>query len=331
MLYKNFSKFFLVCAMLLAADNSFAQQPTAKLTALLKEKEKIALALSEPPARCLQRFDTHHPAFHGCIDWHSSVHATWSLIAYQAMTGDKRYASMIEKILSPENLQAERDYLEANPHFEMPYGRAWFLRLALEYQREGDDGRLLSFGDVVAASLERHYRGQKLEFMNPGYQNASWALLNLLDYYQFRNQSENLTRLKKSIREQLLAQTEACDPQQERPEFMSMCYNLAWLAGKVLTEAEFKAWLVNYAPPQKLATPVKEIESAHEYGLNFSRSWGLWQLYTATGKAEYADAYVDHVRAGYNPKSNWDGEYRVNGHWVAQFGMFAIQPLFGLR
>ena len=41
MLYKNFSKFFLVCAMLLAADNSFAQQPTAKLTALLKEKEKI--------------------------------------------------------------------------------------------------------------------------------------------------------------------------------------------------------------------------------------------------------------------------------------------------
>lgn len=322
---------FLVMAFvtLMSVNTAIAEQPVPMLAALLQEKQKIAFELSQPPARCIQEQSTRHPAFHGCIDWHSAVHATWSLVAYQAMTKDKRYAATIAKILSPEQLQLERQYLEKNPGFEMPYGRAWFLRLVLEYERDGGDGRLLAMGDFVATTLESYYRDIPLKPMNASYSNASWALINLLDYYAFRNQSEKLVRLKKTLKEQLLVQVWSCNPEDERPEFMSMCYNLAWLASSVLSSQEFKNWLAVYAPVQKLATTIKDIHVAHEYGLNFSRSWGLWRMYATTGKLEYANAYVEHFRAGYDKKSNWDGDYHVNGHWAAQFGMFAIQPLFG--
>ena len=36
-----------------------------------------------------------------------------------------------------------------------------------------------------------------------------------------------------------------------------------------------------------------------------------------------------HLERGLTPASNWRGSYTAVGHWVAQFGMFAVQPLFG--
>jgi len=42
-------------------------------------------------------------------------------------------------------------------------------------------------------------------------------------------------------------------------------------------------------------------------------------------------SYVAHVQTGFEPRTQWSGEYLVNGHWVAQFGMLAIEPLFGER
>ena len=42
-------------------------------------------------------------------------------------------------------------------------------------------------------------------------------------------------------------------------------------------------------------------------------------------------SYVAHVNAGFEPREQWAGDYMVNGHWVAQFGMLAIEPLFDGR
>ena len=68
--------------------------------------------------------------------------------------------------------------------------------------------------------------------------------------------------------------------------------------------------------------------SAHDYGRNFSRAWGLYHLAKALDDDRLRASYAAHVEAGFEPRAQWRGEYLVNGHWVAQFGMLAIEPLF---
>ena len=81
--------------------------------------------------------------------------------------------------------------------------------------------------------------------------------------------------------------------------------------------------------PQPVTRPL----SWHHHGLNFSRAWGLWHLHAASGRAEqreaYLAAYIAHFREGYERPALWRGSYEGVGHWVPQFGMLALQPLFG--
>ncbi|MCI9889493.1 DUF2891 family protein [Micrococcales bacterium 31B] len=75
-----------------------------------------------------------HPAFHGCLDWHSSAHMQYSLVA-MASTGRlapslaDRVAAELGSRLTPENLATEAEYLRANTYYERPYGWAWALQL----------------------------------------------------------------------------------------------------------------------------------------------------------------------------------------------------------
>ncbi len=61
---------------------------------------------------------------------------------------------------------------------------------------------------------------------------------------------------------------------------------------------------------------------------NFSRAWGLYHPAETLNDDALRASYVAHVNAGFEPHMQWSGEYMVNGHWVAQFGMLALQPMF---
>jgi hypothetical protein len=79
-----------------------------------------------------------HPAFHGCFDWHSSVHALWSLArALRLCPGlleSARILEILDEQLTPQAIEAEMDFLEQadTRSFECPYGWAWLLLLAAE-------------------------------------------------------------------------------------------------------------------------------------------------------------------------------------------------------
>ena len=75
-------------------------------------------------------------------------------------------------------------------------------------------------------------------------------------------------------------------------------------------------------------TPVTAYPSAHDYGRNFSRAWGLYHLAETLDDDRLRASYAAHVEAGFEPDARWKGDYMANGHWVAQFGMLAIAPLF---
>ena len=307
-------------------QSALAAKAPDSLAPLMLKKGEIARDLVEPPASCVRKKDTDHPAFHGCIDWHSAVHGTWSLVAYEAMTGDTRYRSLVADILSPAKLNEELAYLRANPGFEMPYGRAWFLRLAIDHERLYRTGALFPIADEAARSLLEHLKREGPNTASPEYDNGAWALGNLLDYLRFRN-DPRAAQVVAMIRTDLY---KACDPALA-PGFFDRCSLQTWALSKAVAPSRLRRWLKLYMPADRLPPPVNVPRTLHQHGLNFSRTWGLWAAYSATRDRRYASSYAAHLQQTYMKPDQWAGDYQVNGHWVPQFGMFAIQPLFGSR
>ncbi len=306
-----------------------ASEVPPSLGPLLEQKDSIVSDLARQVAYCSQRRDTQHPAFKGCVDWHSSVHGVWALVAYERATGNRQYAPIVSSILVPSALALERDHLRQSPQFEMPYGRAWFLRLAIDHHKltGGDD--LLPFADEVALSMRDYYRTRTIDRFSAAYRSDSWALINLLDYARHRHLVDLEAEVTGWIKTNFVDGSPKCSFDRERGEFMAVCSNWAALAARVLDKQSYSEWLEKFIAANGLPVSIARPEGDHEYGLNFSRAWGLWDMYDKTGRADVIKAYAAHLERGLTPATNWRGSYMAVGHWVAQFGMFAVQPLFG--
>jgi hypothetical protein len=317
-------------ACVLHAICSRAADTPDELNVFLSQRLTIATALAEPIAVCVARKDTDHPAFHGCIDWHSAVHGVWALSAYTRASSDRRYQSLIKRVLNPRRLAQERNYLAQHPDFEMPYGRSWFLRLAIDHQRAFRTELLTPFADEVAQSLIVHYTRTAPDPLSVAYDNASWALINLHDYGVARHDRRVVEFVKTKVRAHYLTDS-PCPLRRvelDRREFMAVCTNWAWLVQLVLPQNEFRAWLDRFLPADLPLQPITKPRSAHEVGLNFSRAWGLWRLYSATGDKRYSTLYLGHFGETYNDSNLWKGDYDSVAHWVAQFGMFALMTSY---
>jgi hypothetical protein len=310
------------------------------MKALLGAREEIARALAESIRANVARKDTGHAAFHGCIDWHSAVQGVWALTAYARLTGDTASDRLLAETLRPENLAAERALLAARPDFEMPYGRAWFLRLAREHGLYSATGRadagvqtlLQPIAAEVLASMLAYYGAQRRpDPWRGSYASDSWALLNMLDYAVSCGEAAAEAAVRRLIEAHFLDHRGGCDWKLEAGHFMAVATNWAWLVSKVLPRQDFARWQQAFfaamGPPRPVTWPV----NWHHHGLNFSRAWGLWALHAASGPGEaseaYLEAYAAHFHAAYDTPSLWRGSYRGVGHWVPQFGMLALQPL----
>jgi len=306
-----------------------ASEVPASLGPLLEQKDSIVSDLARQVAYCSQRRDTQHPAFKGCVDWHSSVHGVWALVAYERATGNRQYAAIVSSILVPSALALERDHLKQSPQFEMPYGRAWFLRLAIDHHKLTGADDLLPFADEVALSMRDYYRSRTIDRFSEAYRSDSWALINLLDYARHRHLADLEAEVTGRIKTSFVDANPKCSFDRERGEFMAVCSNWAALVARVLDKQPYSEWLDKFIATNGLPVPIDRPEGDHEYGLNFSRAWGLWDMYDKTGRADVIKAYAAHLERGLTPATNWRGSYMAVGHWVAQFGMFAAQPLFG--
>lgn len=86
-----------------------------------------------------------HPAFFGCLDWHSAVHTHWTMARlcrlFPDAPGVAEARAVLGEHLTGPNLAAEAAYLADPDHgwFERPYGRAWALALAAELHRWATD------------------------------------------------------------------------------------------------------------------------------------------------------------------------------------------------
>ena len=81
-----------------------------------------------------------YPAFHGCYDWHSSVHGHWLLLRlirqFPQAPFEAQARAALARSLTAENLRVEAAYVSRadRASFERPYGLAWLLQLAAELE-----------------------------------------------------------------------------------------------------------------------------------------------------------------------------------------------------
>jgi hypothetical protein len=282
--------------------------------------------LAQVPAEHVLRHDTAHPAFHGCIDWHSACHAVWALLAYRGHSGDIQYDGIIDGILMPAKLEKEAADLAARPQFEMPYGRAWFLRLALEDRIVTGSTRLTFMARDVAASLTAQYRGRLTDPFAREYANPCWALINLMDYAAVEGRAD-ITDIVRDAAGGMAAMQDRLPTESEEeswPDFMAVTPMLCELL--VRSGAATAAQVMDKAGVRlKALRPVTEPRKAHHYALNFSRGWALLALAEASGDEALLASALDHIQVNLHHPSWWRGDYRAVAHWVPQFGIFALQ------
>lgn len=320
----------ITACSLLAAGFSVSMADRSDLTALQDRKSEFVSGFARTVRACVTRHDTSHHLFHGCIDWHSSVHGMWALTAAARVLSNNDLKAFVRSELTPARLELERAYVKDRRRFEMPYGRAWFLRLAIEYERTFDDQVLRAMADELAASLMIYLRREPTDPLSNSYDSQSWALINLRAYGRQTDQPRFVEFVDGVVTAHFLPYDAPCplNLDRKRHSFMAICTNWAWLVSETLDAEAFKPWLDGFIPDPEAMQPVERPANAHLYGLNFSRAWGLWRLYRKSGDARYLTLYRAHLEPTFDHPDWWRGDYGAVGHWVSQFGMFAVQPLF---
>jgi hypothetical protein len=301
------------------------------MQSLLRARREIARELVAPIRVGVTRKDTGHAAFHGCVDWHSAVHGVWALTAYARMTGDTVCGGLLEETLRPDKLAAERTLLAARPDFEMPYGRAWLLRLAREHALYAGTDALQPIAGDVLTSMLAYYSTRAPDPRRGSYGSDSWALINMLEYAVWFGDTAAEAAVRGLVEAHFTDRSGGCDYALETGHFMAVATNWAWLVSRVLPREDFRRWERKLFASVGVPLPVMRPASWHHHGLNFSRAWGLWALAAATASGAtseaYLAAYAAHFRATYDTPALWRGSYQRVGHWVPQFGMLALQPL----
>lgn len=303
-----------------------------------------------------------HPAFHGALDWHSSVHMQFSLLRLLRLAGpelaaggvDARVRDLVADRLSGQNLATEVAYLRQRPSFERPYGWAWAAMLAAEVaigepsgaedesRRDGLATGLARRLDPLVEVIADHVIGwlprQAYPVRHGKHQNDAFALTLLL--YAFKVLGQDQAR--EAVRARALdwfADDAPADTSIEPggSDFLSPALSQAVLMSAVLGE-DFGDWLVRYLPDlgagrhEHLLVPPTILDPddgqfVHLAGLALSRAWQLRELAPHTVHGPALEHAADAQTAAVLPLIT-DGDFMAT-HWLVTFALLAHGGLGG--
>lgn len=291
-----------------------------------------------------------HPAFYGCLDWHSAVHGHWMLARLYAQFPKLPEAAAIratfDATLTAKNIAAEVAYFDkANRQsFERTYGWAWLLALARElHDAPGADARrwanaLAPLADAIVKRYLAFLPKQTYPIRTGVHPNTAFGLALALDYARAVGHDE-LARL---IVERATAYfgNDADYPGGWEPggeDFLSPALVEADLMRRVLAADKFAAWLHRFLPglergePRALLAPAivsdrSDPKLAHLDGLNLSRAWCLRAIAAALpardpARAILAAAAAAHTKEGLAHVAT--GDY-MGEHWLATFAVYLL-------
>ena len=308
--------------------------------------------LAPPFVDCFKRRDSAidplSPIFHGCLDWHSAVHAAYSHHALYHRTGAYAYLDLVEQQIAPQGISliaAEQVYEQAKgadlPLTENPYGFGWFLVLARERELSTGKKDFRPMADYAADQMVNWYRTRATNndartfILNRAHPNYSWSLINLDIWARYTNDAELLTAVREASVPLLSTGLDnSCratsDANPNASGFQPACLMRLAAVAHIWGD-HVKDWVSARLPLDFHVPPVTDPGGCHQGGLNFSRSFALYQLYLATGNTDLRDNYVELIRYHVgrpdlyiDPDYLGDPGYLCYSHWVAQFGVRSI-------
>lgn len=292
-----------------------------------------------------------HPAFHGALDWHSSVHMHWSMARllrrHPDLAGADRAREVLGRHLTVDHVEVEAHHLRDHPTFERPYGWAWALTLAAELVDHPDlelaglapalDPLRSAIVELWIDHLPRASHPQRVGT----HANTAFAMIHGLGAARRLGEDELGSRLGQHARRHFLhdvAAPAAYEPSGE--DFLSPALTEAHLMGSLLGPDDFTDWFEAFLPgidhviPASLRDPVEPIDATdwrfvHLHGLSLSRAWSWRAIARALPQRDQRrvaalDAADRHLGPGL--------EHVVTGgyggdHWLVSFALLAVDGL----
>ena len=287
-----------------------------------------------------------HPAFYGCFDWHSSVHAHWSMVSLLKQFPDLKKAETIrEKLkesLSAENIQGEIDYFkrEQSDSFERTYGWAWLLKLAEEIETWNDPladelgQNLAPLTDLIVKKYIEFLPKLNYPIRVGEHSNTAFGLSFAYDYANAVEHTELKELISERAKDFYLSDNNC--PLTWEPggfDFLSPCLEEVSIMSRVLPKNAFEMWLEDFLPQLKsedFDVEVGEVSDrtdgklVHLDGLNFSRAWVFYGLINQyPDKFSHLQEIADrHVAYSF---PNLVGDSYEGGHWLGTFAIYALQ------
>ncbi len=276
-----------------------------------------------------------HPAFHGCLDWHSSCHMQWSLLQLRPALGRKARSEVDELLddrLNHDAIQVEVGYVRRHPSFERPYGWVWALMLAAAARDTRWETAVAPLAHHLGAAVLAWLPTLPLPVRHGVHGNTALALLLGLRAASGLGMTELEVAIRHHAR-RLYGDDKRAGWEQEPSahDFLSPSLTEATLMAEVLDDPS--AWLTGFlegvtssavlqAPPDVTDA---DGQLAHLGGLAISRSWLLRRLsphvpphlasqFTRSANAQY-DAVVDRITSG---------DF-MSTHWLVTFALLATE------
>ncbi len=174
----------------------------------------------------------------------------------------------------------------------------------------------------VAASLYDYLLNSECDLQLGEYRNQSWAYLRLLSYYQFIQKENRVSELRERILDCEIGTIDFNTDNQ--PGFFSIYGNYVHLLQRAGMDNRLRTILATHPISNHQLKPISQLKNAHHLSINYSRAWAIWSLYESTGELRYREAYFAHVTDNFDLHANSKTDYLNYGHWVPQFGVYAI-------
>lgn len=361
--------FLVVSAFFLACGNPDTQ---TKTSAIGSETDESFISLSEEQAAAIFSLPVHcleveypnklgqvlgsdadlkppkalRPLFYGCFDWHSSVHGYWSIMEllkeFPSLDTTNQVRELLRKHITPENVAVELAFFQDpnNLNFERTYGWAWLFKLQESlYTWDDPDAQVWrsNLQPLVDLLVERYHEYlPKLVYpIRTGqHDNSAFGLSLSLDYartvgntaFESLIEEHTLRLFKNDVNCNLSYEPSGYD-------FLSPCFEEAYLMSKVMAADEYDTWLNSFLP--ELFQTGFELEPAivkdrsdgklvHLDGLNYSRAACLYGIASANPDLAHLKSIAREHIAFTLPNISVQDDY-MGSHWLGTFALYALK------
>jgi hypothetical protein len=291
--------------------------------------------------------DRLHPAFHGCMDWHSSVHMQWSAVRLLTLAPEQlsdatsaELVAVLDERLTEANGDVEAAYLRDNPRYERPYGWGWAAMLATATMQcplpaaKTWASAMREVYDAVAGLVTEWLPVLAYPVRHGEHANTAFGLALVHEAAHDIGDASTVRAIEEAARGWFLDERDY--PASWEPggsDFLSPALCEADLMRRVLPRDELATWLAGFLPALGTADdPLLDVprvldrtdgKAVHLFGLALSRAWQLRLLSTALDddrRERIAEATARQVSA--IEQEIVEGDF-MSTHWLVSFALLA--------